>query len=260
MNFTDTHCHLAVTPLSADLPALVAQAAAVGVRRFIVPATCSADFEAVLALQKQPHIQVALGIHPWFSAEAQACDYRQWEQLLRSHPQLLVGEIGLDFHPNHLPKSSREQQIVCLQRQLQIAQQLQRPVILHNIKAAAALLQVLRSSGFNQGGVVHAFSGSLEEAHAFIDCGLLIGVGSLLLNPNARKLQRVVAALPAEQLVFETDSPFMVPRGETENTPANVRRIAIIAAQLRGVALADLAEQTEANVARLLAFQAASAL
>ena len=254
---TDTHCHLAEPSLLHDLPAVLAQAAAVNVCRFIVPSTCRTDFNAVLSLHRVPDIQVALGIHPWFAGEAVEADFDELERLLIKHSQALVGEIGLDFHDKNLLKSSREQQTECLLQQLQLAEKLKRPVIIHNLKSSAALMTAVRKTGFQQGGIVHAFSGSLEEAHTFINHGLLIGVGSLLLNPNARKVRQAATMLPAEHLVFETDSPFMLPKDEGVNSPANVRRIAEIAADLRGVCLADLAEQTEANVSRLLAFQLA---
>lgn len=252
--FTDTHCHLADPALLPQLPEVLAAARAANVRRFIVPATCRADWAAVLALGAT-NTHSAIGIHPWFAAEAGADDLAALSQLLTQHPQALVGEIGLDFLHETPSNKARARQISLFEQQLRLAEQHRRPVIIHNLKASAAIVAAVRATRFSQGGIVHAFSGSLEEAQAFIRCGFKIGIGSLLLNPAAKKARQAAAALSLEHIVLETDSPFML-KNEI-NTPANVRAIAETAAGLRGISLAALSVQTEINVAQLLAFQTA---
>lgn len=249
--FTDTHCHLADPALLPQLPEVLAAARAANVCRFIVPATCRADWAAVLALGAA-NTHSAIGIHPWFAAEAGADDLAALSQLLTQHPQALVGEIGLDFLHQNPSNAARTRQISLFEQQLRLAEQHRRPVIIHNLKASAAIVGAVRTTRFSQGGIVHAFSGSLEEAQAFIRCGFKIGIGSLLLNPAAKKARQAAAALPLEHIVLETDSPFML-KNET-NTPANVRAIAETVAGLRGISLAALSVQTEINVAQLLAF------
>lgn len=135
-------------------------------------------------------------------------------------------------------------------RQLILAQNLNRRVIIHNLKATAAIAAAVKTAGFTQGGIVHAFSGSVEEARILVKLGFKIGIGSLLLNPNAKKVRAALQALDDTDFVLETDSPFML--GHETNTPANIRRIAEIAAELRGIPLAQLAEITEQNVDSLL--------
>ncbi len=252
--FTDSHCHLADPQLLPRLPQVLAQAEAAGVCRFIVPATCGTDFAAVAAL-KHPAIHLAFGIHPWFTAQAGADDMQALESRLLAHPNALVGEIGLDFHANNLIKSDKAQQTDYFVQQLALAQRLRRPAIVHNLKATVAVVEAVQRSGFKQGGIVHAFSGSLEEAKMLIKCGFMIGIGSLLLNPAARKARAAAAQLPLEYLVLETDSPFMSVKQQGANTPANVRRIAETMAALRGVPLAALAAETENNINRLLSFR-----
>lgn len=252
--FTDTHCHLADPALLPQLPEVLAAARAANVCRFIVPATCRADWAAVLALGAA-NTHSAIGIHPWFAAEAGADDLAALSQLLTQHPQALVGEIGLDFLHQNPSNAARTRQISLFEQQLRLAEQHRRPVIIHNLKASAAIVAAVRTTRFSQGGIVHAFSGSLEEAQAFIRCGFKIGIGSLLLNPAAKKARQAAAALPLEHIVLETDSPFML-KNEI-NTPANVRVIAETVAGLRGISLAALSVQTEINVAQLLAFQTA---
>ena len=184
--FTDTHCHLADPALLPQLPDVLAAARAANVCRFIVPATCRADWAAVLALAA-PDIHSAIGIHPWFAAEAEADDLAALSQLLAQHPQALVGEIGLDFLHQNPSNEARARQISLFEQQLRLAEQHRRPVIIHNLKASAAIVGAVHATRFSQGGIVHAFSGSFEEAQAFIRCGFKIGIGSLLLNPAPKK-------------------------------------------------------------------------
>ncbi|UOO82893.1 TatD family hydrolase [Uruburuella testudinis] len=252
---TDTHCHLADPVLNPNLPAIFADAAQAGVCRFIVPATQRSDFDAVLALARHPHVHIALGIHPWFAEAAADADLACLGTLLQQHPRALVGEIGLDFYGKQQTAAQRARQNELLCAQLELAEQHRRPVILHNLKATAAIVAAIRQTGFTQGGIAHAFSGSLEEARLLIGCGLKIGIGSLLLNPTAQKARRAAAELPLAHIMLETDSPFML-KNQT-NTPANVRKIAETVATLRGIALTEIAAQTEQNVAQLLAFQTA---
>lgn len=249
MQLTDTHCHLADPALLGSLPQVLAAARAAGVCRFIVPATQRGDFADVAALSDLPSVHIAFGIHPWFAGAAEEGDFGYLEQQLAQHPQALAGEIGLDYGRAQT-QEQRLRQVAVFERQLALAQRLRRPVIIHNLKAAAAVVQSVKSCRFTQGGIVHAFSGSLEEAQMFVRCGFKIGIGSLLLNPAARKARKAAAELPPEDIVLETDSPFMLKN--TVNTPANMREIAVIVAQLRGVSPEEVAVQTERNVDALL--------
>ncbi len=246
--FTDSHCHLADSTLASRLPEVLADARKNQAHRFIVPAAEAQEWPAVLALAATD-IHPALGIHPWFADKAAFNRLPELETYLQQHPELLIGEIGLDYK-QCLSENGRELQRRLLSQQLELACRYQRPVILHNLQSSADLLALLKQHQIHR-GIVHAFSGSLEEAHAFIRQGLLIGIGSLLLNPNANKACRAAAELPLTSIVLETDSPFMLP--DKGNTPANLFKIANIVAELRGIELAELAAQTEQNIDKLLA-------
>ena len=253
MNFTDTHCHLADPALRENLPHILTAAREAGVGRFIVPATRPQDWQDVADLAQRSsenpllgNIHIALGIHPWFSDDVSETDFRHLEQALKASPTAWVGEIGLDFYDKTQTPQQRERQIQVFSRQLAIAQTLRRRVIIHNLKATADIAAAVKQTGFAQGGIVHAFSGSAEEARVLTKLGFKIGIGSLLLNPNARKVRDTLKALNDGDFVLETDSPFMLKN--TVNTPANILRIAEIAAQIRGVGAAEIAAITEATV------------
>ena len=131
----DTHCHLSHPALNSRLPEVLAEAATQDVRRFLAPATGAEDWAAVVALGSA-QIDIALGIHPWFVDGQPADALDKLAQHLHAHPQALVGEIGLDFHPNR--RHNAIDQSACFEAQLQLAQSLQRPIVLHNLKAEAA--------------------------------------------------------------------------------------------------------------------------
>lgn len=249
MRLTDSHCHLADPALLGSLPQVLAAARAAGVCRFIVPAAQRGDFAGVAALWEPPSVHIAFGIHPWFADTASEGDFACLEQQLAQHPQALAGEIGLDYAKAQT-QIQRQRQEAVFERQLFLAERLRRPVIIHNVKASAAVVRSVKSCRFTQGGIVHAFSGSLEEARSLTGCGFKIGIGSLLLNPAASKARKAAAELPLGDIVLETDSPFMLKNAV--NTPANVREIAVIVAQLRGIAPEEVAAQTERNIDALL--------
>ena len=251
--FTDTHTHLTHPALFFRLPNIIAQARAAQVSQFIVPTAEHAEWATALALLRQPEIRaVALGIHPWHAEQASPSALHELARHLHQHqhPALLVGEIGLDFYDKTQPPERHAAQIQAFQAQLALAQQHRRPIILHNLRATAAIIQAIQSTQFTRGGIAHAFSGSLEEARLLMQRGFKIGIGSLLLNPRAKTARIAAAQLPLNALLLETDSPFGQP--EQQNTPANVRRIAETVAQLRGISLAELAAACEQNLVALL--------
>ena len=248
---TDTHVHLAHPALFFRLPEIFAQARQHGVTRFIAPAAEHADWARLLELQRQPEIRAAaIGIHPWYAQQATPAALAELDACLHRHPALLVGEIGLDFYDKTQTPEARACQIQAFPDQLALAQTHRRPVILHSLRAAETVIRCVRHTRFTQGGIAHAFSGSLEEARLLMQRGFKIGIGSLLLNPRAKKARIAAQQLPLDALLLETDSPFGQP--ENQNTPANVLRVAQIVAELRGMALDELAGACEQNLAALL--------
>lgn len=256
----DTHCHLDAAEFEADRDAVRAQARAQGVQHLVIPAVTLAHAKAVRQLAHQHGDSYALGIHPLYTPQAGDGDVVALERLLEQHrhdPHLVaVGEVGLDYFVPGLDAARQEQ---FYRAQLQLARRFDLPVILHVRRSADRLLKGLRALPV-QGGIVHAFNGSLQQAQAFIALGFKLGFGGALTYERALQLRRLALELPLEALVLETDAPDMPPHwlyrsalqraqglAQGRNTPAELPRIAAVLAELRGVSLDVLAAQTQHN-------------
>ena len=261
----DTHCHLDAPEFAPDVDAVRAQARAAGVQHLVIPAVQVAHADAVRQLAHRHGDSYALGIHPLYTPQAADDDVERLAQLLEQHrndPHLVaVGEIGLDFF---VPGLNAERQTRFYRQQLQLACRFDLPVILHVRRSADLLLKGLRDVPV-QGGIAHAFNGSLQQAKAFIALGFKLGFGGALTYERALQLRRLATELPIEALVLETDAPDMPPHwiyrtaAEREaglpqgrNAPAELPRIAQVLAGLRGLPLEALAQQMRANALQAL--------
>jgi len=230
----------------------------------VIPAVRAQDFEAVPALAHAHGDVYALGIHPLFTAHADDDDLAQLDAALhqwRDDARLIaVGEIGLDaFVPALITPEAWAHQVRLYRAQLRLARAHGLPVILHVRRSADALLKGLRELPV-VGGIAHAFNGSLQQAHAFLDLGFKLGFGGALTFDRALQLRRLAQELPATALVLETDAPDIPPHwlytpaeqraqgvAQGRNEPAELPRIALTLAELRGMTPAALASLTTAN-------------
>jgi TatD DNase family protein len=269
MFWIDTHCHLDASEFDADRAHVRAQAREVGVRRCILPAVQTRDFDRVRALAHEHEDAYALGIHPLYTPHARPDDLTVLNEALQTHLHdarlVAVGEIGLDgFVPALTEATAWQTQQHCYRAQLQLAQRHQLPVIVHVRRSADALLKGLRDIPVT-GGIAHAFNGSLQQAHAFLDLGFKLGFGGALTFERALQLRRLAVTLPLSAIVLETDAPDIPPQwcyttaeqrraGQPQgrNSPAELPRIAQVLAELRGISLAELAEATWANACAAL--------
>ena len=178
----------------------------------------------------------------------------QLELHLRQHPQAMVGEIGLDFADKTLSQEQLEQQQAYFAAQLQLAQRLQRPVILHYRQSLDAMLNTVTAQGFDCGGFLHGYSGSIEQARPWLRLGFKLGLGSVLLKPNARKVYQLLPQLNHSDYVLETDAPYMVSSSmnQAHNEPKFVRAVAEKLAEFYQCAWEDIAAHSSANVASVL--------
>ena len=252
----DSHCHLLDEPLFSKLPEVIQAAFVCGVSQFIVPCSHAHDFPVLAQLLRQYECVIpAFGVHPFYVAETDlATALTQLELHLRQHPQALVGEIGLDFADKTLSDEQLEQQQAYFAAQLQLAQRLQRPVILHYRQSLDAMLNTVTAQGFDCGGFLHGYSGSIEQARPWLRLGFKLGLGSVLLKPNARKVYQLLPQLNHSDYVLETDAPYMVSSSmnQAHNEPKFVRAVAEKLAEFYQCAWEDIAAHSSANVASVL--------
>jgi len=251
--FIDSHCHFDFPVFDGDRDALIAECKILGINRFIIPGTTAARFNDLLTLSKQyASIHAALGLHPYFMDQHTAADLVRLDELLLKRDVCAVGEIGLDFY---LPNADKIAQIDLFTAQLMLAKQHQLPVILHVRKAYDEMTKLLRDHQFTRGGIVHAFTGSMQQAERYIELGFCLGLGGSLTYPRANKVRKMVAALPDRSIVLETDSPDMPLAGYQgqRNTPVQLVKVAQSLAELRQQTCDEVAQYTSANVKRVLA-------
>lgn len=250
LNLVDTHCHLDLPPLVDQLPAVLDRASTAGVRSFVVPGVTAEAWPKITALSREvPSVIPAFGVHPLHTA---AFSGETLDELARFLPHAVaVGEIGLDYA---LPGADREQQRSAFRGQLKLAVNAGLPVLIHCRRAFSDLLEILREERVGAvGGIMHAFSGSLEVARDCLRLGLLISVSGTVTYRNAVRPVAVASAIPLESLVLETDSPDMTPepwRGRY-NEPAYIVEVARTVAALKGIEVAAAAEVTTRNALRL---------
>ncbi len=249
----DTHCHLDCEPLAGAMPEVLARAREAGVLGIVAPAYDAASWPRVTALAAAHRDMVApaLGLHPWAAAEP--LDPADLARRLRACRAVAVGEVGLDSKIEAPPLSV---QIPALERQLELARDLDLPVILHCRGAFAELAQALQRFTPPLRGVLHAFSRSLELARQFQSLGLHLGIGGAVTRPQAARLRAAVAALPLESFVLETDAPSIGLDGveAIATEPRHVRDVAVAIAALRGVDLEVVVAATTRNARELFGF------
>ena len=243
----DTHCHLDFPEFDADREHVLQHCRQLGLEGVLVPGVSAASWSRLLALTDQ-HADLfpALGLHPMFIDEHRDEHLLELEKLLQADRAVALGEIGLDFF---LPQLDRLRQQHFFQAQLQLAVRYQLPVILHVRKAHDQVLSLLRQHRL-PGGIVHAFSGSYQQAQQYIELGFMLGFGGAMTWPRATKLQSLAARLPLSSLVLETDAPDMRPFGidSHRNSPEYLPQIASFLADLRGLDVAELRRVTTHNV------------
>lgn len=268
IRFVDSHCHLDADEFQGDVNAMRERARQQGVDLCLIPSVDKNNFQVVCDLAHRFHDLYALGIHPLYTKDAVAEDLGLLrEQLARAlagahdltwqAPLLVaVGEIGLDGAVKSL---DWQRQVYFFEEQLKVAVDFDLPVVLHVRSAVDFVLKGLRKFKV-KGGIAHAFNGSLQQAEQFIAMGFKLGMGGALTYPRALHLRRLAQELSAESIVLETDSPDIVPvwryvnaelrdRGHSQgrNEPAELPRIAQEIADLRGVPLQRLMQESTNN-------------
>lgn len=239
-----------------DRDAVLMRARAAGVGDIVVPATHRAGWSTLVALcAADARLHPALGLHPVFLARHAPDDLVALEAQVETARPVAIGECGLDFHVEGIDRSTQAQ---VFEGQLRLARAHDLPVIVHARRAVDAVIATLRRfEGVR--GVVHSFSGSPEQARQLWTLGILVGIGGPVTYDRARRLQRLVATLPAGQLLLETDAPDQpgqARRGE-RHEPADLVAVCTQVAALRGETPDAVARATACNAVRLFGLRSA---
>lgn len=248
----DTHTHLNAEQFHEDVEDVIVRAQEAGVSEMIVVGFDRKTIEGAISLiERYDFLYAAVGWHPVDAIDMTENDLN-WIEELCAHPKVVaLGETGLDYHWD---KSPKEIQKTVFRQQIQLAKKVNLPLIIHNREATEDVIAILKEEGADEvGGIMHCFSSTLEDAKVCIDLNFYISIGGPVTFKNAKQLKEVVAELPLERLLIETDCPYLAPhpfRGK-RNEPAYVKYVAEQIALLKGINYQELAQKTSDNAKQL---------
>lgn len=251
----DTHVHINFDVFEQDLDALQQRWQAAGVVGLVHSCVEPSEFASIQSLANRfPELAFAVGLHPLDAHKWNSSFYQEILHLAQADARVVaIGEIGLDFYK----ADNIQQQQEVFTAQLKIAQQLDKPVIIHCRDAAPPMRDILREFNRNSSqparGVMHCWGGSPQETEWFLELGFYISFSGITTFKNAKQVQASARLVPSNRLLVETDCPFLapVPKRGKRNEPAYVRHVAEFIADLRGISLETLAQQTTANAYQL---------
>jgi TatD DNase family protein len=251
----DSHAHIQGKEYCGDVDAVIARARAAGVETIIAvggAGALSSNSEAVALAERFENIYATVGMHP-HDAKDVGVDALKSLRELAVHPKAVaVGETGLDYYYNHSPQDVQRRVFVQF---IQMARDLNLPIVVHERDAAGEVAELLRAEGGgNVRGVIHCFTGDYNAARAYLNLGFYISFTGIITFKNAEPLRNVVRKVPLERMFVETDSPYLTPvphRGK-RNEPAYVRFVAETVANVKKLDLEEVAQVTTDNVKSLL--------
>lgn len=250
--FIDSHTHLNVEQFEQDQEEVIERARQSGVSAIVNIGFNRETIPTSIELaERYDFIYSTVGWHPNDILDLKEEDY-YWIKELAAHEKVVaIGEIGLDYHWN---KASKEIQKEAFRRQIRLAKEVGLPVVIHNREAHLDVLTILKEENAAEvGGVMHCFSGSWETAKQCIDMNFYISFAGPITFKNAKQPKEVLAKVPLERLMIETDAPYLTPhpyRGK-RNESAYVKFVAEAAAEIKGIPVQQLAEVTAENTRRL---------
>ena len=251
MNLVDSHCHLDDPKFDEDRDQAIERARAAGVDRLMAIGTGNGppDLEAAIRLaERYPFVYATIGVHPHDASKAADDTFAQLERLARRPKVLGVGEIGLDYHYDFSPRDVQRQ---VFERQLELAGEAGKPIVIHTREAWDDTLGVLRK--WTGGGIMHCFTGDRKQATEALDLGFHLSFGGVLTFPKAEEVREAARMAPDDRLLVETDCPYLAPvphRGK-RNEPAFVVETVRRLAEVRRRTAEEIAEVTTANWERL---------
>jgi TatD DNase family protein len=255
MRLVDSHSHFDAPEFDADRAAALTRARAAGIDAQVVPAVEAASWPKLKAVCAGfPGLYPAYGLHPMYLASHRPQHLDELRGWIQRERPVAVGECGLDHFVEGLDAEAQQH---CFDAQLLLAREFDLPVIVHARRAVDAVIGSIRRVGGLR-GVIHSFSGSAEQAAQLHTLGFLLGIGGPVTYERANRLRAIVAAMPLEQLLLETDAPDQADSGHRgeRNEPAYLTRVLEVVAGLRGATQEDIATATTANAERLFNLEA----
>lgn len=244
----DTHAHLDDLKYEEDRQEVIARAKAEGTTRIITMGdTMESSFNAIKIADNFDGVFAGAGVHPQEALSIQSSkDYDTLAELMTLSKVKVLGEIGLDYYYENAPHEVQREVFI---RQLDVARQMHMPVSIHDRDAHGDTMAILKKEGKGLTGSIHCFSGSYEMAKELLKMGWFLGVDGPLTFKNSAKLPEIVAKIPLERLLLETDCPYLapVPKRGRRNEPAYVKYIAEKVAEIRNISLEEVANQTTKN-------------
>jgi TatD DNase family protein len=251
VQLTDTHAHVQMRQFARDRDAVLARATEAGVARIICPGVDAATSKLAidLAAAHPGSIFACAGVHPHDTTSFSDATLGEIRQLATEHPVVAIGEIGLDFYRNLSPVEDQRRAFTA---QVELARELNLPIVVHNRDSHDAIMEILRPFGTVR-GVWHCFIGDRKMAEDGLALGMYLSFAGPVTYPKNTDLADVAAWAPLDRILVETDCPYLTPHPNRRdrNEPANVVKTAARVAELRGMDLADLAAATSANAAAL---------
>ena len=248
----DSHAHYDDEAFDKDRDRLLSTLEEQGVGCIVnVGASFQGAKDSVELSMRYPHVYAAVGVHPDHVGELDEAKMQQLREMCAMKKTVAVGEIGLDYYWD---KESHELQKEWFERQMELAKEVDLPIIVHSREAAQDTFDLIKSEhAGTTGGVIHCFSGSKEMAKEYIKMGYYIGVGGVVTFKNARVLKEVVESIPLERILTETDCPYLSPepnRGK-RNSSLNLNYVAEALSQIKGINKEELIAVTEENARQL---------
>jgi TatD DNase family protein len=255
MNLFDSHCHLDDPAFHSDLNEVIRRAAKADVKGIMIAGIDRESSEKAISIARShTGIYASIGFHPHDSKDCSDEDLERLKELTSSPKVCAWGEIGLDFNRMFSPGKTQEKWFV---QQIEIAKELDLPLILHERDTGGRLIEILKSYGNHEpGAVVHCFSGTRKELKTYLDFGFYIGItGVVTLKERGEDIQRLSREIPSNRLLIETDAPYLTPYPDKKRTrrnePAFVKSVLLKLAEIRGEDPQVLAEATWENTCRL---------
>jgi TatD DNase family protein len=248
----DSHCHLDSAYYGADRDEVLGRARAAGVTAFVtigVGGGLVAPREAVSLASSVPDVYATVGVHPHDVAAMTEDDWRELGDLARRPRVVGVGETGLDYHYDHSP---RPVQLEAYRRFIELAREAGLPVVSHVREAHAEAAATLRAAAAGS-GIIHCFSGGVDEARVYLDLGQVLSFSGILTFKNAGELRAAAAFAPLDRILVETDAPYLAPvpyRGR-RNEPGYVKETVVALAAVRGLPVEEVDAATSANARRI---------